>query len=74
VSDLEEIKANLASLNEIVAELASVYDAGFNLVVRETLRNHSWRLGYEFQGEPVPWQIREEQAEGSPGWRRSRDG
>lgn len=46
------ITANLASLNEIVTELAATSpDPEFRRQVRDLLRDHSWSLGIEFQGE-----------------------
>ena len=47
------IAANLASLNEVVTELADVVsqDPEFRRLVRDLLRDHSWSLGIEFQGE-----------------------
>jgi hypothetical protein len=52
----DAVKANLASLNEIIAELTAVVaeDPEFAELVRTTLRNHSWSLGFEFQGERAP--------------------
>lgn len=48
---LEKIAANLASLNEIVTELAvQVGDEAFGELALTTLRNHSFGLGYSFQG------------------------
>lgn len=54
--DLPVIKANLASLNEIVAELVDAVsdDPEFAQLTRDKLRDHSWALGYEFQGEAGP--------------------
>lgn len=55
-----EIAANLASLNEIIAEVTqALADHGlaeteFAKVTRNTLREHSHALGFEFAGEPVP--------------------
>ncbi len=58
--ELQKIKVNLASLNEIIAEMVFVVgkDQGFNEMVRNTLRDHSWSLGFEFQGQraPVAWE------------------
>lgn len=47
------IAANLASLNEVVTELvaASSPDPEYRRLVRDLLRDHSWSLGIEFQGE-----------------------
>ena len=47
------IAANLASLNEIVTELAGAAspEPEFRRAVRDLLRDHSWSLGIEFQGE-----------------------
>lgn len=49
----EMIAANLASLNEIIAELTAKVsdDPEFTAMVRELLREHSHALGYQFQGE-----------------------
>jgi hypothetical protein len=59
ISDLtsgaEAIKANLASLNEIIAEItariAGDTDPEFAALARGILRGHSFALGFEFQGE-----------------------
>jgi hypothetical protein len=47
------IAANLASLNEIMAEMTAVVsdDPGFATLVREALREHSHALGFSFQGD-----------------------
>jgi hypothetical protein len=47
------IAANLATLNEIIAELTVVVsdDPQFAALVRETLRDHSHALGFSFQGD-----------------------
>lgn len=47
------IAANLASLNEIIAEMTAVVsdDPQFITIVREQLREHSHRLGFSFQGD-----------------------
>ena len=47
------IAANLASLNEVITELTNVVsqDPEFRRLVRDLLRDHSWSLGIEFQGE-----------------------
>lgn len=52
--DTAAMAANLASLNEIVAELTAVVagDPDFAQLVRNTLRDHSHKLGFQFQGEP----------------------
>jgi hypothetical protein len=56
--ELEAAKANLASLNEIVVELAQrvagASDSEFVELVLSTLRGHSFDLGFEFQGERGP--------------------
>jgi hypothetical protein len=51
--DLEEIKANLASLNEVIGELvgAASADPAYRQMVRDTLRSHSRSLGFTFQEE-----------------------
>ena len=50
-----QLEANLASLNEVLAEMAAQFgDASFGSTVRDTLRDHSWALGFEFQGERAP--------------------
>ena len=52
--DLNAIKANLASLNEIMAEVVRALpdaDAAWRGVVTRLLKNHSWSLGFEFQGQ-----------------------
>ena len=51
--DFDKIAANLASLNELAAELTAAVsdDPEFVQMTRTTLRDHSWSLGYEFQGE-----------------------
>lgn len=51
---LDVVKQNLSALNEIVAELAVCAisaEAGWIAVVVKTLRDLSWSLGFEFQGE-----------------------
>jgi len=54
---LDAALANLASLNEIVAEMMNalrglgVGDDEFAKLVHVTLRDASWRLGFEFRGE-----------------------
>jgi len=47
------IAANLASINEIVSELTATVspDPDFAELVRTLLRDHSWSLGFEFQGQ-----------------------
>ena len=54
--ELLKIKANLASLNEIITEMVAVVgkDTDFNEMVRKVLRDHSWALGFEFQGQCPP--------------------
>lgn len=53
----DPVAANLASLNEIVAEMTQalvglgVGDQGFADLVRGTLRDHTHALGFEFQGD-----------------------
>jgi hypothetical protein len=49
----DEIRANIAGLNEIIAEMAVKVsdDPGFAAMTRELLRDHSHALGFEFQGE-----------------------
>lgn len=53
----DPVAANLASLNEIIAEMTQALaqhgmtDIPFARMVRETLRDHSFALGFEFQGE-----------------------
>jgi hypothetical protein len=49
----DAIAANLASLNEIMAELTAVVsdDPRFSALVRETLRDHSHAIGFSFQGD-----------------------
>lgn len=57
---LADIAGNLASLNEIIAELAQAAadsdgwptDQGFADMVRGVLGEHSRALGFTFQGEP----------------------
>jgi hypothetical protein len=60
MSPYNEILANLASLNEIVNALFSGLAIGetpddnyANLVFRK-LRDHTWRLGFEFNEERPP--------------------
>lgn len=53
---LIEVIRNLASLNEVVTALWSGYalgekpDTQYVKLVSDTLRDHSWRLGFEFNG------------------------
>jgi hypothetical protein len=56
VSDLDAVRRNLASLNEIIAEMTAKVsdDPAFTAMTRDILRDHSWELGYEFQGERPP--------------------
>lgn len=55
---IRAIKANLASLNEIVAELAQrvagASDSEFVELVAGILKGHSFDLGFEFRGERGP--------------------
>src|SRR5215831_11002580 len=52
------VASNLASLNELVAELVGaladrgISDPEFADMVRRIFRDHSHRLGFEFRGEP----------------------
>lgn len=50
---LEAAFANLASLNDIIAELTAKVsdDREFTAMVRELLRGHSRALGFQFQGD-----------------------
>jgi hypothetical protein len=51
----DRVAANLASLNEIVTELAvKLGDELFGQVARTVLREHTHAIGYHFQGEPPP--------------------
>lgn len=54
--DLENIKANLASLNELCAELTRKIadDPDFASMTETVLREHSWLNGFSFQGENAP--------------------
>jgi hypothetical protein len=62
-----DIAKNLASLNEIVNALFSglalgeTPDEAFCNLVFETLREHSWRLGFTFNEErpPIGWHDKE---------------
>jgi hypothetical protein len=58
MAQLAAVKANLASLNEIVAELAQrvagASDSEFVELVLGILKGHSFDLGFEFQGERGP--------------------
>lgn len=49
----DAVRANLASLNEIMAEMTAVAsdDPDFATLVRDLLRDHSHALGFEFQGD-----------------------
>ena len=53
----EVVDANLASLNEIVSQMMAalvehgIGDSDFAGLVRTTLRDHSWALGFDFEGE-----------------------
>ena len=53
MDDLDAIRKNLASLNEIMAEMVAAVspDPEFVTMVRGVLRDHNWELGFEFQGE-----------------------
>lgn len=53
---LARISANLASLNEIIAEMTAVVsdDPAFITMVNGVLRDHSWSLGFEFHGQTPP--------------------
>jgi hypothetical protein len=46
------LAANLATLNEIMAEMTAVVsdDPDFVGLVRQNLRDHSHAIGFEFQG------------------------
>lgn len=61
----QDVVANLASLNEIIAELTAVVsvDKSFTELVQDQLRDHSWALGCEFRDErpPAGWE---------PSWRK----
>jgi hypothetical protein len=58
MADIAAIKASLASLNDIVAELAQrvagASDYEFVELVAGILKQHSFDLGFEFQGERGP--------------------
>jgi hypothetical protein len=60
-ASLDGIKANLASLNEIIAEMTAAvsHEAEFTEMVRGVLRDHSWKLGFTFQGQEPPAQLGE---------------
>jgi hypothetical protein len=74
ISDLEReleslrgtVAANLASLNEIVTEMTAVVsqDPVFRDMVLTVLRNHTWKLGFEFQGSPAPPSRYDDEEEG----------
>jgi hypothetical protein len=53
---VSRLAANLASLNDIMAELTSVVsvDPGFTQMVHDLLKHHNWSLGYEWHGESAP--------------------
>ncbi len=55
-NELPKITANLASLNEIMAEMVAAVstDPDFVVMTRDVLRDHSWSLGFEFQGQGPP--------------------
>jgi hypothetical protein len=68
-----ELAKNLASLNEIVAEMvtATADDHEFAELVRNTLRDHSWAMGFEFQGQRPPADPEPQshiRAQDRPGW------
>ena len=54
------VAANLASLNEITAEIAQALaengmaEQRWADVVRNSMREHCWSLGFEFQGQHEP--------------------
>jgi len=50
------VEANLASLNEIIAEMAAVVstDPAFLEMTVDVLREHTWALGLQFQGTSAP--------------------
>jgi hypothetical protein len=50
---VDAIAANIATINEVLAELTVVVsdDPEFSALVRETLRDHSHALGFSFQGD-----------------------
>jgi hypothetical protein len=52
-SRLDAVAANLASLNEIIAEMTARVsdDPEFTAMTRELLRGHSHALGFQFQGD-----------------------
>jgi hypothetical protein len=56
VSDLDAVKRNLASLNEVIAEMVAKVsdDPKFTAMTRAILRRHSWELGFAFQDEHPP--------------------
>lgn len=66
--DRDEVVRNLASLNEIISELAMGISTGktsdpeWSELVLTTLREHNWRLGFEFHGvrPPAEWYEKEE--------------
>lgn len=55
--DPDVFAANLASINEIIAEMAQAVaigfrpDQGFVDLIQEQLREHNWSLGYAFRGQ-----------------------
>ncbi len=57
MSPYNEVLANLASLNEIIAQLALTISHGWTpdpemtKLIISTLRDHTWRLGFEFEGQ-----------------------
>lgn len=56
----DRVAANLASLNELCAEMITalaghgVSDEGFADMTQTVLRDHTWALGFEFQGVRPP--------------------
>jgi hypothetical protein len=67
--DPDVCAANLASLNEIIAEMVQAMhmgtrpDGDFVALVGEELREHTWSLGYAFRGQEAPpeWYERREE-------------
>jgi hypothetical protein len=68
VSPFNEVLSNLVSLNEIISAAFSGWALGekpdehFAQLVNDTLRDHSWRLGFEFNGSrpSAEWLARDE--------------
>lgn len=54
--DLEAVRKNLASLNEIIAEMTAKVsdDPEFTVMTVNILRDHSWALGFKFRGQATP--------------------